>query len=134
MAHYGSNAGGPEVVPSVWRHHVGKIVGHENGQWIIQSGNDGMPYGLGPDPRGAIASGAPEPEEAARRRGRSPLRTPSGGLFRLCSQLRKTKTRRVTPRCRKSACEFDIINMDPASENIAWVSALRSRVPPVNAI
>jgi hypothetical protein len=33
-AHYGSNAGGPS------RHHVGKIVGHENGQWIIQSGND----------------------------------------------------------------------------------------------
>jgi len=41
-AHYGSNAGGPSVgVIVVWRHHVGKIVGHENGQWIIQSGNDG---------------------------------------------------------------------------------------------
>jgi hypothetical protein len=25
----------------VWAHHVGKIVGQENGQWIIQSGNDG---------------------------------------------------------------------------------------------
>jgi hypothetical protein len=25
----------------VWRHHLGKIVGHENDQWIIQSGNDG---------------------------------------------------------------------------------------------
>ena len=25
----------------VWPHHVGKIVGQENGQWIIQSGNDG---------------------------------------------------------------------------------------------
>jgi hypothetical protein len=25
----------------VWAHHVGKIVGHENGMWIIQSGNDG---------------------------------------------------------------------------------------------
>jgi hypothetical protein len=25
----------------VWAHHVGKIVGQEDGQWIIQSGNDG---------------------------------------------------------------------------------------------
>jgi hypothetical protein len=25
----------------VWSHHVGKIVGRENGQWIIESGNDG---------------------------------------------------------------------------------------------
>ena len=34
--------GGPSVgVIVVWGHHVGKIVGHENGQWIIQSGNDG---------------------------------------------------------------------------------------------
>jgi hypothetical protein len=41
-AHYGSNAGGPHVgAIVVWRHHVGKIVGHENGQWIVQSGNDG---------------------------------------------------------------------------------------------
>jgi hypothetical protein len=24
----------------VWSHHVGKIVGQENGQWIVQSGND----------------------------------------------------------------------------------------------
>lgn len=41
-AHYGSNAGGPRVgAIVVWRHHVGKIVGHENGQWIVQSGNDG---------------------------------------------------------------------------------------------
>ena len=41
-AHYGSNAGGPSVgTIVVWRHHVGKIVGHENGQWIVQSGNDG---------------------------------------------------------------------------------------------
>ena len=41
-AHYGSNAGGPQVgAIVVWRHHVGKIVGQENGQWIIQSGNDG---------------------------------------------------------------------------------------------
>jgi hypothetical protein len=25
----------------VWAHHVGKIVGQENGQWLIESGNDG---------------------------------------------------------------------------------------------
>src|SRR5215813_2741028 len=25
----------------VWPHHVGKIVGRENGQWVVQSGNDG---------------------------------------------------------------------------------------------
>ena len=25
----------------VWSHHVGKIVGQQNGQWIIESGNDG---------------------------------------------------------------------------------------------
>ena len=41
-AHFGSNAGGASVgAIVVWRHHVGKIVGHENGQWIVQSGNDG---------------------------------------------------------------------------------------------
>ena len=41
-AHYGSDAGGPTVgAIVVWRHHVGKIVGQENGQWIVQSGNDG---------------------------------------------------------------------------------------------
>jgi hypothetical protein len=41
-AHYGSNAGGPGVgTIVVWSHHVGKIVGHENGQWIVESGNDG---------------------------------------------------------------------------------------------
>jgi hypothetical protein len=41
-AHYGANAGGPTVgAIVVWRHHVGKIVGQENGQWIVQSGNDG---------------------------------------------------------------------------------------------
>jgi hypothetical protein len=41
-AHYGSDAGGPSVgAIVVWRHHVGKIVGEENGQWIVQSGNDG---------------------------------------------------------------------------------------------
>ena len=41
-AHYGSDAGGPSVgAIVVWRHHVGKIVGHEDGKWIVQSGNDG---------------------------------------------------------------------------------------------
>jgi hypothetical protein len=25
----------------VWAHHVGKIVGQENGMWVIESGNDG---------------------------------------------------------------------------------------------
>jgi len=41
-AHYGSNAGGPAVgTIVVWRHHVGKIVGQVNGQWIVESGNDG---------------------------------------------------------------------------------------------
>jgi hypothetical protein len=41
-ARYGSDAGGPAVgAIVVWRHHVGKIVGQENGQWIVQSGNDG---------------------------------------------------------------------------------------------
>ena len=41
-AHYGANASSPAVgVIVVWRHHVGKIVGRENGQWLVQSGNDG---------------------------------------------------------------------------------------------
>jgi hypothetical protein len=40
----------------VWAHHVGKIVGQENGEWIIESGNDG--HALRTRPRsiaGAIA-------------------------------------------------------------------------------
>jgi hypothetical protein len=41
-ARYGTNAGGPSIgAIVVWPHHVGKIVGHENGKWIVQSGNDG---------------------------------------------------------------------------------------------
>lgn len=41
-AHWGSAASGPSIgVVVVWSHHVGKIVGQENGQWIVQSGNDG---------------------------------------------------------------------------------------------
>jgi hypothetical protein len=40
-AHWGQ-AGAPGVgAVVVWAHHVGKIVGQENGQWIVQSGNDG---------------------------------------------------------------------------------------------
>ena len=41
----------------VWARHVGKIVGRENGQWIVESGNDG--YAVRTRPRsiaGAIAS------------------------------------------------------------------------------
>jgi hypothetical protein len=40
----------------VWPHHVGKIVGEENGQWIVQSGNDGNRMRTRPlSVRGAIA-------------------------------------------------------------------------------
>jgi hypothetical protein len=40
-AHWGH--AGPAGVGAVvvWPHHVGKIVGRENGQWVIESGNDG---------------------------------------------------------------------------------------------
>jgi hypothetical protein len=40
-AHWGRS--GPVGVGAVvvWPHHVGKIVGQENGQWIVESGNDG---------------------------------------------------------------------------------------------
>ena len=40
-AHWGRS--GPAGVGAVvvWAHHVGKIVGQENGQWVIKSGNDG---------------------------------------------------------------------------------------------
>ena len=40
----------------VWPHHVGKIVGQEHGEWIVESGNDG--HALRTRPRsiaGAIA-------------------------------------------------------------------------------
>lgn len=40
-AHWG-HAGPPGVgAVVVWPHHVGKIVGQQNGQWVVQSGNDG---------------------------------------------------------------------------------------------
>jgi len=40
-AHWGHS--GPAGVGAVvvWPHHVGKIVGQQNGEWIIESGNDG---------------------------------------------------------------------------------------------
>ena len=40
-AHWGHS--GPPGVGAVvvWAHHVGKIVGQENGKWVIRSGNDG---------------------------------------------------------------------------------------------
>jgi hypothetical protein len=40
-AHWGH--AGPAGIGAVvvWAHHVGKIVGREGGQWVIESGNDG---------------------------------------------------------------------------------------------
>jgi hypothetical protein len=40
-AHWGRS--GPAGVGAVvvWPHHVGKIVGQDNGEWVIESGNDG---------------------------------------------------------------------------------------------
>jgi hypothetical protein len=51
------HAGPPGVgAVVVWAHHVGKIVGRENGQWIIESGNDGNRVRARPLPiSGAIA-------------------------------------------------------------------------------
>jgi len=55
-AHWGQP--GPAGIGAivVWSHHVGRIVGEQNGQWVIQSGNDG--HALRARPRsiaGAIA-------------------------------------------------------------------------------
>lgn len=55
-AHWGQS--GPAGVGAVvvWAHHVGKIVGQEDGNWVIESGNDG--HALRTRPRsiaGAIA-------------------------------------------------------------------------------
>ena len=55
-AHWGRS--GPAGIGAVvvWPHHVGKIVGQENGEWVIESGNDG--HALRTRPRsiaGAIA-------------------------------------------------------------------------------
>jgi hypothetical protein len=40
-AHWGH--AGPAGIGAVvvWPHHVGKIVGQQNGEWVIESGNDG---------------------------------------------------------------------------------------------
>ena len=55
-AHWGH--AGPVGIGAVvvWAHHVGKIVGYENGQWLVQSGNDGNRLRTRPLPIGnAIA-------------------------------------------------------------------------------
>ena len=40
--HWGHAAMGPAIgVVVVWAHHVGRIVGLEQGQWVVHSGNDG---------------------------------------------------------------------------------------------
>lgn len=56
-AHEGINAGGPGIdVIVVWPHHVGKIVGRKDGQWLVLSGNDGNAVRTRPrSMRGAIA-------------------------------------------------------------------------------
>lgn len=55
-AHWG-HAGPPGVgAVVVWPHHVGKIVGQEHGQWVVESGNDGHAVRTRPrSVRGAIA-------------------------------------------------------------------------------
>ncbi len=55
-AHWG-RAGPPGLgAVVVWSNHVGKIVGQENGMWLIQSGNDGNRLRTRPLPIGnAIA-------------------------------------------------------------------------------
>jgi hypothetical protein len=55
-AHWGHS--GPAGVGAVvvWPHHVGKIVGQQDGQWVIESGNDGHAVRTRPLPiAGAIA-------------------------------------------------------------------------------
>jgi hypothetical protein len=55
-AHWGH--AGPAGVGAVvvWAHHVGKIVGQQNGQWLVMSGNDGNRVRTRPLPIGnAIA-------------------------------------------------------------------------------
>ena len=40
--HWGHAAMGPAIgVVVVWAHHVGRIIGLEQGQWVVHSGNDG---------------------------------------------------------------------------------------------
>ena len=55
-AHWGHS--GPAGVGAVvvWSHHVGKIVGQQNGKWLVKSGNDGNRVRTRPLPiGGAIA-------------------------------------------------------------------------------
>jgi hypothetical protein len=41
-ARYGRPASGPQIgAIVVWRHHVGRITGHDGKNWIVTSGNDG---------------------------------------------------------------------------------------------
>lgn len=40
-AHWGKPGAAGVGAVVVWPHHVGKIVGRERGEWIIESGNDG---------------------------------------------------------------------------------------------
>ena len=40
-AHVGTPASAHVGAVVVWSHHVGQIVGQENGQWVVRSGNDG---------------------------------------------------------------------------------------------
>jgi hypothetical protein len=40
-AHWGQSGSAGVGAVVVWSHHVGKIVGQEGGEWIIESGNDG---------------------------------------------------------------------------------------------
>jgi hypothetical protein len=55
-AHWGRP--GPAGIGAVvvWPHHVGKIVGQQNGEWVIESGNDGHAFRARPRSiAGAIA-------------------------------------------------------------------------------
>lgn len=40
-AHWGHAGAAGVGAVVVWPHHVGKIVGRENGMWVVESGNDG---------------------------------------------------------------------------------------------
>lgn len=40
-AHVGNPTSAHIGAVVVWPHHVGRIVGQENGQWVVRSGNDG---------------------------------------------------------------------------------------------
>ena len=55
-AHWGRPGAAGIGAVVVWPHHVGRIVGQQNGEWVIESGNDG--HALRTRPRsiaGAIA-------------------------------------------------------------------------------